>query len=69
MVTIVTLCEACRAEYAEAFTLKPLAIETTTEKKTKCEKCGRKFSSPYDLKQYMVSRCRATSGSFNRRAE
>ena len=55
MLTIVTLCEACRAFYEDSFTVKPLSIATTTEKKSHCEKCGRKFG-PYDLKQYMISR-------------
>ncbi len=55
MKTVLTLCEACRAVYSEAFTLKTISGETTTEKKKQCEKCGRKFSSPYDLKQYLVS--------------
>lgn len=56
MLTIVTLCEACRVFYEDGFSVKPLSIATTTAKKNHCEKCGRKFSSPYDLKQYMISR-------------
>lgn len=55
MATIVTLCEMCRGVYAEAFKLKPISGKTTTEKKKKCENCGRSFSMPCDLKQYLVS--------------
>lgn len=55
MLTIVTLCEACRAFYEDSFIVKPLSIATTTEKKNHCEKCGRKFGQ-YDLKQYMIQR-------------
>ena len=56
MATILTLCELCASEYRTAFTLKQISGETTTKKKKQCEKCGRKFSGPYDLKQYLVSR-------------
>ena len=56
MTTILTLCEVCRVEYARDFSLKPISGTTTTEKKKKCEKCGRSFSSPVDLKQYLISR-------------
>lgn len=55
MKTVLTLCEVCRAAYAEDFTLKTISGKTTTEKKKACEKCGRKFSGPFDLKQYLVS--------------
>ena len=55
MLTIVTLCEACRVFYEDCFSVKPLSIATTTEKKNHCEKCGRK-AGPYDLKQYMIQR-------------
>ncbi len=33
MMILVTLCEACRAFYEDSFTVKPLSIATTTEKK------------------------------------
>ena len=54
MATIVTLCEMCRREYSEMFTVKPVPGKTTTEKKNCCEKCKRKFG-PFDLKQYLIS--------------
>lgn len=52
---IKTFCEQCRAIYADSFTLKPISGRTTTPKVDYCENCKRKFSSPYDLKQYLVS--------------
>lgn len=55
MATVLTLCDTCRAEYAEMYNLKTIVGGTTTAKKNQCEKCGRKFSSPYDLSQYYVS--------------
>lgn len=55
MTTIVTLCEPCRQIYADCFSVKPISSKTTTEKKKKCEKCGRSFSHPADLKQYLIS--------------
>ena len=54
MATVLTLCEACRTVYSEAFTLKTILSPTTTEKKKKCEGCGRSFSHPADLKQYLT---------------
>ena len=56
MATILTLCEQCREIYADGFRMKPITGRTTTEKQKKCEHCGRSFSSPYDLKQYLVNR-------------
>ena len=55
MLQILTLCESCRVFFSDSFSVKPLSIATTTEKKSHCEKCGRKFG-PYDLKQYMIQR-------------
>ena len=55
MLQILTLCEPCRVFFSDSFSVKPLSIATTTEKKSYCEKCGRKFG-PYDLKQYMIQR-------------
>lgn len=55
MATVLTLCEICRNEYADMFTVKSIVGETTTEKKKHCEKCGKKFSSSYDLRQYYIS--------------
>ena len=56
MATILTLCEQCRGIYSECFRLKPISGSTTTEKKKKCEKCGRSFSHQADLKQYIVTK-------------
>ena len=40
MKTVLTLCEACRAVYSEAFTLKTISGETTTEKKKQVRSVG-----------------------------
>ena len=55
MLQILTLCESCRAFFSDSFSVKPIFIATTTEKKSHCEICGRKFG-PYDLMQYMIQR-------------
>jgi len=51
---ILTLCERCRMQYADAFRLKLISGNTATEKKKKCEGCGRSFGHSADLKQYLT---------------
>ena len=53
---IMTLCEVCQKELTDAlFRVKPVPpIVLATEKKDRCEYCGRKFS-PAELKQYTVT--------------
>lgn len=55
MLQILTLCESCRFLFSDCFSVVPISVPTTTEKKNHCEKCGRKFGK-YDLKQYMIQR-------------
>lgn len=55
MEIIRTLCELCADGYRTSFTLKHVSGETATEKKKKCENCGRSFIYPADLKQYLIT--------------
>lgn len=55
MAIILTLCELCRGDYSDAYSVKRIAGKTTTEKKPYCEKCKRKMN-PVDLSQFIVSK-------------
>lgn len=53
MYSILTMCELCARQYAESFKVKPYPGRPTTEKKTFCEVCRKKFPADV-LRQYVV---------------
>lgn len=48
-----TMCEECAALYRLSYSVKEITMKTTTEKKKKCEHCGR---NKYGMKQYDITR-------------
>ncbi len=53
--TIVTLCLTCKKQYEESgFTVRTYPGPSTTEKKTSCEQCHRRYGLGC-LSQYVVT--------------